>query len=150
LRNPLRTMQDAHRNALDEATAQNERWETLAGHLYDPEARDGDVCPDAIVEFVAERYVFTSHGRMFYLKANGEVSERSSSGGRFDITVDGVRWHPRQSALMRRIFPSELTDDVELPEEIDHDDERPDWLGNLQPKTRPEGSRVVHRGVSHT
>lgn len=141
-------MDSAHRAALADATDPDERWDTLAGHLYDPQARDGDVCPEEIVEFVAQRFAFTSQGRLFYLKANGEVSERSSSGGRFDLVVDGTRWQPRQSALMRRIFPGVPTDDTDVPESLDDydpDEERPDWLGHLKPKTHPEDADVVHR-----
>jgi hypothetical protein len=144
-------MDSAHQDALDDATAPDERWDTLAGHLYDPACPEQQLCPDDIVETVARRYAFTSEGRLFYLRKDGEVTERSSNGGRFDLMIDGTRWHPRQAALMRRIFPDAIPSDAEAPSRAEYDpsEERPEWLGNLREKTRPDGARVVHR-VSHT
>lgn len=138
-----------HADALQDATEPDERWETLAGHLHDP-AVERELVPDEIAAKVARSFAFTSHGRLFYLKANGDVSERACHDGQFDVVVDGTRWQPRRSALMRRIFPGETgSEGPDDWSDVDPDDpeRRPDWLGDLAPKTQPDHAPVQHREI---
>lgn len=141
-------MRDDHRQALDAATAEGERWDSLAGHLYDP-AYHSEICPDDdVAETLAERYAFTSEGRLFYLKADGAVSERSPSHGRYNLQVDGTRWQPRVKALMKRIFPGELHGDYDLADYDLEDEDDDEWLEHLAPKSQPEYPHVWHRRLS--
>lgn len=143
-------MQDAHRNALDDATSEDEQWTTLAGHLYDP-AREAQACPDGMAEAIADRYVLTSEGRLFYLRADGSVSERTAHGGQYQITADGQRWSPSISALLALVFPGEA--DVDAPDSRDEwleryeSDELDELLGPLAEKSQPDDAHIVQRDL---
>lgn len=148
-------MDDSHREALDEATADDERWESLAGHLYDP-ARPGQAPPDDICK-KADRLVVTDHGRLFYCCADGSVSERyvehsDEKGRRLDIVVDGTRWRASVDSLIARIWPGAMADTPDVADadewaewyDEEADDER-EWLGALAEKKRPDDAGIVHR-----
>jgi len=134
-----------HRAALDAETADGERWETLAGHLYDP-AYETEICPDdEMAEVLARRYAFTSEGRLFYLRKDGGVSERTPSHGQYNLSVDGERWQPRVTALMRRIFPGELVGEYDLDEYDLGDEDDDEWLEGLRAKEQPHYPHIKHR-----
>jgi hypothetical protein len=144
-------MDTSHRDALDDATAPDEQWTTLAGHLYDP-AREKQACPDGMAEAIADSYALTSEGRLFYLRADGGVTERSSHNGRFQITADGQRWSPSIRALLKLVFPSEV--EVDAPDSRDEwlkryeGDELDDLLGPLAEKSQPDDAHIVQRDLS--
>lgn len=104
-----------HKKALDEATEEDEHWETLRGNLYESGWRKDEVCPDEISEKVADRYVITDAGRLFFLRKDGGISERKEpASGQYNLMVDGQRWQPRHAALVRRVFSSDPV--LEMPE----------------------------------
>jgi hypothetical protein len=143
-------MDERHRTALDDATADDERWESLAGHLYDPAHHSDDLCPDDdTAEVIAERYAFTTEGRLFYLRKDGGVSERKPSHGQFNLQVHGTRWQPRVKALMRRVYPTVLVGEYDLEEyDLKDDEDVEELLEHLKPKTRPERAHIEHRRLS--
>lgn len=141
-----------HRRALEAATADGEKFDTLAGHLYDPAHQSDQLCPDDIVEVVAKRYVLTDSGRLFYLREDGGVSERTASSGQYNLQVHGRRWQPRVSALLARVFPNTLQHSYDLSSYDLYDEKDDEWLGALRPKRQPAKSGIRHRKVpiSHT
>ena len=140
VRRPATFLTPKHRRRLDELTAEDERWQTFAGHLFDPEAMEGTVCPEAMVEYVARRFVFTSRGRLFFLEEGGEAIERATGRGIFCIKYQGDRWRPTVKSTMRRMFPEVLVGEYD----IDTDDER-DWMEHLADRTEPDNAAVSKR-----
>ncbi len=131
-----------HRAHLERAMAHDEQWTTLAGYLYDPESERDCICPESMAEYVAHRYVFTSRGRLFFLRADGQISERKTTGGRFQITCAGARWNPTVKAMMARVYPQTLVDDYDISDGADA------WLEHLAERATPARPPVMRRAAT--
>lgn len=143
---PDRFITSDHIARLELATHDDERWDTLSGHLYDPHATDGDVCPDEMVEYVATRFVFTTRGRLFQLRKGGRIVERASSErGQFNVTRRGHRWQPTVKGLMARVYPGVLVGDYEY---TDGEQGREPWMEHLRERADRAGAPVKRRAAT--